>query len=55
MYSEVIGGILEDVRPGDVSGVVCDLFHPYHENGAVIFLVCDANGGVDGEGREEGL
>jgi len=53
--AEVIDGILEDIWPRGVSGVVCYLFHPYHESGSIVFLVCDAEGCIDSEGREKGM
>ena len=55
MCSEVIDGILEDIWPRGIGGMIYDLLHPYRESGAVIFFECDSKRGIYRKGREESL
>ena len=53
--TKVIDRIFEDIRPGCISSVVYDLFHPHCEGGAIVLVIGGAEGNEDREGGNKGL
>lgn len=53
--AKVVDGVLEDVWPRCVGGVVHDLFLPCHKGCAVVFIEGVTDGREDGESAHESL